>query len=310
MNFYKHHIGDYAQATAHLSFIEDAAYSRMIRKYYAEERPLPIDVKAVQRLVGARTKEEKQAVDDVLGEFFTLEEDGWHNKRCDAEIERANAQAETNRQIAVQRENRRKERRALNEKSTNREVSNNESSNESLHESLRSREPSQTPDTRHQTKTSGLTHTEVADPVPLETGADSACDSPSPTPQGEICRALKGEGIPTSNPSHPTLLALIKAGATVAEFQGAARDAKAKGKLDFAYVVGIVKKRREEAAALVLHKGAMPTAGPPPVSSRQQRIDNYAAQAAAARGEQDAHGNRAGGAAQERDITGESVRVG
>lgn len=88
INYYEHHIGDYAQATAHLSFIEDAAYSRLIRKYYAEEKPLPGDLKAVQRLVGARTKEERQAVSDILDEFFELEADGWHNKRCDAEIAR------------------------------------------------------------------------------------------------------------------------------------------------------------------------------------------------------------------------------
>jgi len=88
INYYEHHIGDYAQATAHLSFVEDAAYSRLIRKYYAEEKPLPADLKAVQRLVGARTKEERQAVSDILDEFFELEADGWHNKRCDAEIAR------------------------------------------------------------------------------------------------------------------------------------------------------------------------------------------------------------------------------
>ena len=88
MNYYEHHIGDYAQATAHLSFIEDAAYNRLIRKYYAEEKPLPADMKAAQRLVGARTKEERQAVADMLDEFFILESDGWHNKRCDAEIAR------------------------------------------------------------------------------------------------------------------------------------------------------------------------------------------------------------------------------
>lgn len=86
MNFYKHHIGDYAQATAHLSFVEDAAYSRMLRKYYAEEKPLPADTKAVQRLVAARTKEEREAVETVLQEFFTLQADGWHNKRADAEL--------------------------------------------------------------------------------------------------------------------------------------------------------------------------------------------------------------------------------
>lgn len=86
MNYYEHHIGDYAQATAHLSFIDDAAYSRLIRKYYAEEKNFPADIKSVQRLVGARTKDEREAVANILNEFFTLESDGWHNKRCDAEI--------------------------------------------------------------------------------------------------------------------------------------------------------------------------------------------------------------------------------
>lgn len=88
MNYYEHHIGDYAEATAHLTFVEDAAYSRMMRKYYATERPLPTDVKAVQRLIGARTKEERDAVDTVLQEFFTLEADGWHQPRCDEVIAR------------------------------------------------------------------------------------------------------------------------------------------------------------------------------------------------------------------------------
>lgn len=88
MNYYEHHIGDYAEATAHLTFVEDAAYSRMIRKYYATEKPLPADVQAVQRLLCARTKAEKAAIVTVLEEFFVLEEDGWHNPRCDAEIAR------------------------------------------------------------------------------------------------------------------------------------------------------------------------------------------------------------------------------
>jgi uncharacterized protein YdaU (DUF1376 family) len=101
VNYYEHHIGDYAEATAHLSFVEDAAYSRCIRKYYASESPLPGDVKAVQRLVGARTRDEKAAVDTVLREFFTLLEDGWHNTRCDEEIaryqaKRSNAQRSAN----------------------------------------------------------------------------------------------------------------------------------------------------------------------------------------------------------------------
>lgn len=88
VNYYEHHLGDYAEATAHLSFVEDAAYSRCIRKYYTTEKPLPADIPAVQRLVGARSKEEKAAVESVLKEFFTLGADGWHNRRCDEEIAR------------------------------------------------------------------------------------------------------------------------------------------------------------------------------------------------------------------------------
>jgi uncharacterized protein YdaU (DUF1376 family) len=99
MNFYRHHIGDYDQATRHLSFVEDAAYSRLIRKYYAEEAPLPKDLKKILRLIGARTKEEKAAVEVVLEEFFELEEDGYHNSRCDRELEAKQAKAEVNRQV-------------------------------------------------------------------------------------------------------------------------------------------------------------------------------------------------------------------
>ena len=88
MNYYEHHIGDYAEATAHLTFIEDATYSRLIRKYYATEKPMPVDVKLVQRLINARSKEEKNAVVSVLNEFFTLTDDGWRQERCDHEIAR------------------------------------------------------------------------------------------------------------------------------------------------------------------------------------------------------------------------------
>lgn len=153
MNFYKHHLGDYAQATAHLSFVEDAAYSRLLRKYYAEERPIPGEIKAACRLVGARTKEEKEAVETILEEFFQLDaEDGvWRNKRADEEISRANAQAEINQRIAEEREARKRARLA-NDKSTNRSLTGNESLDDTCNDKSTNRQPSQTPDTRHQTK--------------------------------------------------------------------------------------------------------------------------------------------------------------
>lgn len=91
MNYYEHHIGDYAEATQHLTILEDGVYTRLLRKYYASEKPLPAEIAKVQRLVVARSKEEREAVESVLREFFELREDGWHQDRCDVEIERYRA---------------------------------------------------------------------------------------------------------------------------------------------------------------------------------------------------------------------------
>lgn len=88
MNYFELHIGDYAEACGHLSMLEDAAYFRMLRKYFAKERPLPVDVGEIQRLVLAKTEDERAAVERVLAEFFRLEDDGWHNDRADEDIAR------------------------------------------------------------------------------------------------------------------------------------------------------------------------------------------------------------------------------
>ena len=101
MNFYKHHLGDYDGATMHLTWDEDMAYTRLLRAYYRREKCLPKD--EVNRLVRAATSSQRQATLRVLGEFFILMPDGWHNKRADEEIEKYQAQASTNRRIARQR---------------------------------------------------------------------------------------------------------------------------------------------------------------------------------------------------------------
>ena len=86
VHYFRLHINDYAQATAHLSMVEDAAYTRLLRKYYADERPLPADIERLQRLVGARSREEKAAVKTILEEFFFLDGEFFRNKRADEEL--------------------------------------------------------------------------------------------------------------------------------------------------------------------------------------------------------------------------------
>lgn len=88
-------------------------------------------------------------------------------------------------------------------------------------------------------------------------GRDPALASPT-HPLGDICQTLKRAGVTSINTQHPTLLALIEAGATASEFKQVAFEAVKKGKGSFAYVLAVVTKRREEAAKLTLHQGALP----------------------------------------------------
>jgi uncharacterized protein YdaU (DUF1376 family) len=155
LNFYKHHLGDYASDTLHLSWDEDCAYRRLLDAYYKREAPIPAEIRDACRLVRASTPAQRKAVEAVLREFFTLSDDGWHQKRCDAELAQATAQAETNRRIAEEREAR-KRARVANESSTS--ASNDPSTNRApapstnrSPDTIGEREPSQTPDSTSQT---------------------------------------------------------------------------------------------------------------------------------------------------------------
>lgn len=86
MNYYPFHIGDYLSATRHLSWDEDAAYRRLLDTYYTTEKPLPVDLRAVCRLVVASSESQRDAVKVVVEEFFVLTADGWVNSRADEEI--------------------------------------------------------------------------------------------------------------------------------------------------------------------------------------------------------------------------------
>lgn len=289
MNYYEHHIGDYAQATAHLSFVEDAAYSRLIRKYYAEEKPLPADLKAVQRLVGARTKEERQAVSDILDEFFELEADGWHNKRCDAEIARYRGKQDKARASAEARWSKRNAPAMRTHSETDANASNGNDADAMRTHSERNAHQSpvtshQSPDSRHGSS--------VVDHPP----ATAAQPPENATRKGALCKQLRSLGIDAA--PHLQGWAELLPAYSDAEIIAAAEKAREKKpgeRLHLNYLLPILRDRKAPT------QGATNSS-----SSRKSRIDSYAAQAAAARGD---HGtdNRPDG--DDRIIDGEVVRV-
>lgn len=97
MHYYKKNIGDYRSATAHLSLLEHGVYNWLLDTYYLNEKPLPLNERELFRMALARTEEEKNAVRDILVEFFVESESGWIHNRCESEVKAYHAKAETNR---------------------------------------------------------------------------------------------------------------------------------------------------------------------------------------------------------------------
>jgi uncharacterized protein YdaU (DUF1376 family) len=97
MNYYKRHIGDYMKDASHLSLLEHGVYMRLLDVYYTRECAIPVDQAA--RLISARTKEEKAALEVVTCEFFTVVDGAYTQTRCDSEIATMQQKTETNREV-------------------------------------------------------------------------------------------------------------------------------------------------------------------------------------------------------------------
>lgn len=181
MNYYERHLGDYAKDTAHLSMLEHGAYSLLLDRYYGTEGGIPAT--QAHRVARARSKEEKQAVDDVLAEFFSLSDGVWINQRAEEEIAKAHVK------ISAAQENGRKGGRPK------KHVPGSETETQTKPSGLfvgseteTQTKAHQTPDTRHQTgkQPPPVTQTESRD-EPAELAVFGAADSlipETPTTEG------------------------------------------------------------------------------------------------------------------------------
>lgn len=247
MNYFEHHIGDYDRATAHLSAVEDGIYSRMIRWYMASEAPLPVDIKAIQRRVRARTSGERAAVQTILDEFFKLHADGYHQQRCDEEVARYRDKQSKAKRSANARWNRPDSTCSddANAMRTHDESMCTGDAN-GMH---RARVPKhQTPDTKQSSAVVGHQQTAVHVGPDGPARADVA---------EQAAKAMESAGLVDVSASHPKLRALVLAGLTVAELTEAARAAAAGGK-GFPWALARAEGQRRDAAQV----GALPDAAP------------------------------------------------
>lgn len=96
MHYYQFNIGDYAKHTRHLTLMEDLAYRRLLDFYYDTEKPLPVDVKKLSRLVGM--PDHQNEISQVLEDFFSFTDGGYSQKRVDDELARFSAKADAARE--------------------------------------------------------------------------------------------------------------------------------------------------------------------------------------------------------------------
>lgn len=243
MNFYKRHIGDYIKKAGHLSLLEHGIYARLMDVYYTREAGIPEDKAA--RLISARTKEELQALANVLDEFFTLVDGLWTQGRCEEEIGNASDKAEQNR------ENGKKGGRPKKLQTESQTQENPDGSDSGNHVGFENN-LSQTPDSRLQTKTLGHSASEQPEL--------SAGEPIEPSPVALLSKAMRDLGI-MAQPADPRLLALAAQGVTADTVRAACEDAKrAKPteRISPAYVFAILERWAKEASTLNAAGAAQP----------------------------------------------------
>jgi len=253
VNYYERHIGDYLKDTAHLSLLEHGIYTRLLDVYYTREGAIPDDQTA--RLIGARSKEEREALQAVLAEYFHRTDAGWVQDRCEREILRyQDKQAKAKRSADARWSG----HRSQSEGNANASQTHDAPDMRTHSEGNAPRARPQTPDSSNQTPDLKDKGAGIREVVPRTPGADA-------------CLRMKAAGLQGVNPSHPKLLALLDAGITVDELAHAAGEAAAKGK-NFAYALAAAEGRRRDAATPALPDRASITvpgpSGPDPTLAR------------------------------------------
>lgn len=220
MHYYQHNIGDYRKDTSHLSTLEHGIYRQLLDWYYLDEKPIPKETQVVMRRLRLGSESDKSSLENVLADFFILEDDGYHQARCDIEISQYQKNAEKNK--------------ANGKKGGRPKANKHKEENPVGYFGLENENPNET-----ESKGNQEPITNNQEPI------NKTHTTENLTP-GNVCVLLKSFGIASVNPSHPKLMRLLEMGATSQDFESAAITARDKEK-GFAYVLGVVEGQKADA---------------------------------------------------------------
>jgi uncharacterized protein YdaU (DUF1376 family) len=106
VHYYKRNLGDYAKKAGRLSMLQHGAYTLLMDACYDREQ-FPTLEQAID-WTWASSNEEIEAVEFVLSKFFVLEGDVYIQARIQQEVLEYQDKSETNKRIALDREQKRK----------------------------------------------------------------------------------------------------------------------------------------------------------------------------------------------------------
>lgn len=239
MNYFELYPGDYRRDTGRLSLAEHGAYLLLMADYYASEKPLPGDIAALCRIVGAQGSAEQKAVKAVADQYFPVSADGLrHNGRADREIERFRDRSEKARASV--------NKRWAKVKPKN-ELDTNVHTNVYADELPTNNEGNTHGNTHHkpQAITGTVTNTHPDVPIPEEPPGDARVQ----TVTGLACRLMRDVGCLRVNPSHPDLIAALAEGVSPKALQDAARQAVIDKRTNpFAYAIAAARGQLHQAS--------------------------------------------------------------
>lgn len=262
-------IGDYLADTMSLNTAQHGAYLLLLVAYWRNKGPLQDDDEDLATTVRATPAEWKKLRPKML-KFFDAEDGMWVHNRADKELQRAGLFAKKAHDRAVKAAAARwgsKDGKPPPEAPPQEMLGACTEDASSIAQAVLNRCPTPSP-------SPGIgIHTDVAKEVIPPHSPPQGGVLSGGTSAGQVCMAMKAEGIADVNPGHQTLLTLLQAGATTAEFTGAAREAARKTK-GFAYALAIVANERKQAAELKsqVHHGPMPAPPPPPESAYARKM--------------------------------------
>ena len=98
MHYYKFNIGDFDKSTRHLSIIERGLFRDILDLYIKDEKPVTDNLKKLERLLCVKSKAEKEALQNILDDFFILTDDGYYSDYCQSILDDTTDRVEASRE--------------------------------------------------------------------------------------------------------------------------------------------------------------------------------------------------------------------